>query len=106
MCTGPVLVPDGKTWDGSEVHRVFVAHVAFSAFDHVELILRREVEVAADEAAWLDQPRGRDRLQLADPGHPPPDYPPRRPRPTVYNEVWELPAQNIVLQSPNPGTPA
>ena len=41
VCTGPVLLPDLATWDGKEVSRIFVAHVAITAFDHVEFILRR-----------------------------------------------------------------
>jgi hypothetical protein len=101
VCTGPVIVPDLATWDGQEVRRVFLAHVAFTAFDHVEFILQREVEAAPEERTWLDQPRGRDRLALHDPNHRPPNYPPPRPRPTVYNEVWALPATNTVMRTPN-----
>lgn len=97
VCTGPVLLPDLTTWDGQEVRRVFMAHVALSSFDHVEFILQREVEAAPDERRWLDQPRGRDRLELHDPSRRPPGYPPPRPRPTVYNEVWERPARNVIL---------
>ena len=97
VCTGPVILPDLATWDGKEVRRVFLAHVAFTASDYVEFILRREVEAAPAERAWLDQPRGRDRYELLDPNHRPHDYPPRRPRPTTYNETWELDAQNVVL---------
>lgn len=97
VCTGPVILPDLATWDGQEVRRVFLAHVAFSQFDQVEFILQREVEAAPEERAWLDQPRGRDRLELRDPANPPPNYPPPRPKPTVYNEVWELAATNVVL---------
>ena len=99
VCTGPVILPDLATWDGKEVRRVFLAHVAFTVFDHVEFILRREVEAAPSDRAWLDQPRGRDRLALLDPNRQPPNYPPPRPRPTVYNETWELPAENVVLRA-------
>jgi hypothetical protein len=102
VCTGPVILPDLATWDGCEVKRVFLAHVAFTSFDHVEFILRREVEAAPDERVWLDQPRGRDRLELLDPNRQPPDYPPRRPRATTYNETWEFPAQNVVLRAQLP----
>lgn len=28
----------------------------------------------------------------------PPTYPPARPKPTVYNETWELAATNVVLR--------
>lgn len=97
VCTGPVILPDLTTWDGAEVGRVLVAHVAMSHLDHVEFILRRPVEVAPDEVAWLDQPRGRDRLELRDPTSPPPAYPPPRPRPTVYRDVLEFAADNAVL---------
>lgn len=97
VCTGPVVLPDLATWDGAEVSRTFLAHVAFTEFDHVEFILQREIAAAPEERAWLDQPRGRDRLELHDPTVRPPGYPPARPQPTVYHEVWELPATNTVL---------
>ena len=101
VCTGPVLLPDLATWDGREVQRVFLAHAAFSHFDYVEFILRREVEVSAADREWLDKPRGRDRLELLDPSNPPPNYPPPRPRPTTYNETWELEATNIFMCAKN-----
>ena len=97
VCTGPVLLPDLKTWNGSEVERVFVAQAAISDFDFVEFILRREVEAAPEEREWLDRPRGRDRLELIDPDNAPKAYPPPRPKPFVYNETWELVAENTVL---------
>lgn len=100
VCTGPLILPDLATWDGNEVTRVFLAHAAFTAFDHVEFILQREVDAAPDVRAWLDQPRARDRLELLDPDKRPAGYPPPRPRPTVYNETWELPAHNRVLAAP------
>lgn len=103
VCTGPIILPDLATWDGSEVKRVFLAHAAFTAFDHVEFILQREVEAASSERTWLDQPRGRDRLELRDPNQRPPGYPPDRPKPTVYNETWELPATNVILRAENGG---
>jgi len=102
ICTGPVIVPDLHTWDGREVKRVFLAHVAISAFDHVEFILQRAVEAADVDREWLDKPRGRDRLELLDPNNQPPDHPPARPRPTIYNEVWERAADNIVITAENP----
>jgi len=101
VCTGPVILPDLATWDGQEVTRTFLAHAAFTAFDHVEFILQREVDAAPEARAWLDQPHGRDRYELLDPTKVPADYPPPRPRPTVYNEVWELPATNLVLRAEN-----
>jgi len=100
VCTGPVLVPDLSTWDGSDIRRGYVAHVAFSRFDRVEFILRRDVEAAPSEREWLDAPRGRDRLELHDPDNPPDGYHNLgRPRPTVYNEVWDFPSTNAVLRA-------
>jgi len=99
VCTGPVLLPDLATWDGATVHRVFLAHAAFSRFDRVEFLLRREVEAAPEERAWLDQPRGRDRFELTDPEKRPPGYPPPRHRPTAFNETWELEARNAVVEA-------
>ena len=89
-----MIVPDLQTWDGSQVSRVFLAHVAMTRFDHVEFILQRDVAAAPEERQWHDQPRGRDRLELLDPTNEPPGYPPPRPQPTAYNEVWELAARN------------
>ena len=103
VCTGPVVLPDLATWDGREVHRVFLADAAISGFDHAEFILRREIEAAEREKHWYEAPRGRDRLVLNDPGNPPPDYPPRRPRPLVYNETWEKESENVILKTKNDG---
>ena len=101
ICTGPLIVPDLQTWDGSQVSRVFLAHVAVTQFDHVEFILQREVDATSEDRRWLDEPRGRDRLELIDPDNKPPGYPPPRPRPTVYNEVWEFAARNQVWRADN-----
>lgn len=101
VCTGPVVLPDLETWDGREVHRVFLADAAVSGFDHAEFILRREIEAAEREKHWYEAPRGRDRLELNDPENPPPDYPPRRPRPLVYNETWEKETENVILRTKN-----
>ena len=103
VCTGPVVLPDLETWDGREVHRVFLADAAISGFDHAEFILRREIEAAEREKHWYEAPRGRDRLELNDPENPPPDYPPRRPRPLVYNETWEKETENVILKTKNAG---
>lgn len=103
VCTGPVVLPDLGTWDGSEVHRVFLADAAISGFDHAEFILRREIEAAEREKHWYEAPRGRDRLELNDPENPPPGYPPRRPRPLVYNETWEMETENVILKTQNDG---
>ena len=99
VCTGPVLLPDLATWDGRDIHRVFVAHAAFSRFDRVEFILRRPVSASPEDRVWLDEPRGRDRLELINPDKLPPNYPPGRPKPLVYNETWDLAAQNAVLRA-------
>ena len=101
VCTGPILLPDLNTWDGSDVTRIFVADVALTRFDSVEFILRREVEAAAHEREWLDQPRGLDRLELIDPNNAPEGYPPGRPKPTVFNEVWDLEATNVIVRTDN-----
>ena len=101
VCTGPVLLPDLLTWDGSNVSRVFLAHVAITQFDHVEFILQRELAAASEEREWLDQPRGRDRLELLDRNNKPPGKTPSRPHPTVYNEVWEFAARNQVWSTNN-----
>lgn len=105
VCTGPLILPDLATWDGQKVQRVFLAHAAFTQFDHVEFILRREVAAAAEERFWLDRPRGRDRFELHDSSHRPPDGPPERPRPTVYNETWALEGSNVILRASNEATP-
>jgi hypothetical protein len=97
VCTGPIIVPDTESWDGSLITRVYLAHIAISAFDHVEIIFRRPVDVTSDVAEWLDKPRGRDRLELRDSDNPPDGYPSTRPRPHVYHDVWELEAENRIL---------
>ncbi len=101
VCTGPLILPDLATWHGQGVDRVFLAQVAFTAFDYVEFILRRDVAAATEERAWLHQVQGRDRLELHDPDNRPPGYPPARPSPKVYHEVWGLPAENVLLRAPN-----
>ena len=96
VCTGAVALPDLTTWDGAGVDRVFAAHAAFTAADHVEFILRRSVEIAEHELAWAAAVRGRDRYQRRDSGEPV-DRP--RPRAAGYFETWELPAVNTVLRA-------
>ena len=92
-----MVLPDLATWDGTGVDRVFLAHVAFSATDHVEFILRRELPLAEHELAWAGQVRGRDRLErwngrgaLSDRS---------LPRATGYYETWALDATNTVSQA-------
>jgi len=97
ICTGPILLPDLSTWDGQDIQRVFVAHAAFSRFNQVEFILRRSVEAAPKERKWLDQPRGRDRLELINPHNEPSGFPSPRPKLYAYNETWKLPAKNLVF---------
>ena len=101
VCTGPLILPDLATWNGRVVDRVFLAHAAFTAFDYIEFILRREVAAAPEELEWLHHVEGRDRLELHDPNNKPPNYPPPRPSPTVYCEAWALPSTNTVLRAPN-----
>ncbi|MDA0840916.1 MAG: hypothetical protein O3B01_12425 [Planctomycetota bacterium] len=101
VCTGPIFLPDLRTWDGNELGQGYVADAAISSFDWTEFILRREVEAAVHEREWLDAVRGRDRLELIDPNNPPPNYPPSRPKPLVFNEVWEFESENVVLSAPN-----
>ena len=101
VCTGPLVLPDLATWNGRVVDRVFLAHAAFTAFDYIEFILRREVAAAPEEHAWLHHIEGRDRLELHDPDNKPPGYPPPRPSPTVYHEVWAHPSTNTILRAPN-----
>lgn len=97
ICTGPVLVPDLRAWHEHGVARAYVAHVALSAFDHVELMFRRPVEVTDEVKTWLHTPVGRDRHELLDPANPPPGGPPSRPQPTVYHDVREYAARNVIL---------
>ena len=76
VCQGVVPIPDLATWDGTSVHRVFLADLAFSEFDYIEFILQRTVEVAEQEKEWYYQVRGRGRYELHDPSNPPPGHPP------------------------------
>ncbi len=101
VCTGPLILPDMATWNGRGVDRVFLAQTAFTAFDYVEFILRREVAADPEEHVWLHKVEDRDRLELHDPDNKPPGYPPQRPSPTVYHEVWALPSTNTILRAPN-----
>lgn len=88
VCTEPVILPDVATWDGHGLDRVFLAGVAFSDFEHVEFILRREIEAAASELSWYHEVRGRDRNELRDGAIEPPGVTRGRPKPLVFNEVW------------------
>ena len=100
LCCGPVILPDLTTWDGRGLDRVFLAEVAFSAFDYVEFILRREIEPAESEKAWFHEVRGRDRLELWDPeNRPPVPIEQHRPSPTVYHETRAFPAKNVILRA-------
>ena len=96
VCTGAVALPDLTTWDGAGVDRLFVAHAAFTADDHVEFILRRGIALAEHELAWAAAVRGRDRYERHVPG-----VEPERPRPRAsgYYETWELAAVNTILRA-------
>ena len=98
VCTEPVIVPDLATWDGDGLDRVFLAGVAFSDFDRVEFILRREVEPAASELSWYHQVRGRDRNELREGAVEPPDAERGRPNPLVFNEVWTRDAEITIAR--------
>ena len=98
VCTGAVALPDPATWDGVGVDRVFAAHAAFTADDHVEFILRRSIDVAESELAWAAAVRGRDRYERRDSGEPV-DRPP--PRAAGYYETWELGAVNTIWRAVN-----
>ncbi len=102
VCTGAVALPDLTTWDGAGIDRVFVAHAAFAADDHVEFILRRSIELAEYELAWAAAVRGRDRYQRRTPGEPV-----ERPRPKAagYYETWELAAANTILRASSAARP-
>lgn len=102
VCTGAVALPDLTTWDGAGVDRVFVAHAAFTADDHVEFILRRSIEVAESELAWAAAVRGRDRYERRVPGEPV-DRPP--PRAAGYYETWELAAVNTIWRASGEARP-
>jgi hypothetical protein len=99
VCTGAVVVPDLTTWDGVGVDRTFLAHLAFSGFDYVEFALRCEIEAHEREKAWLERPRGRDRLELHSPDRRPPGFPPARPRPTVYHDLMRQTAETVLLSA-------
>ena len=101
ICTGPIVLPDLKTWDGLEIHQCFVADAAISDFNYTEFILRREIEIAEREKSWYEMPRGRDRLSLNDPMKLPPNGLPRKPKPLVYNEIWEWKSENVILKTSN-----
>ena len=96
VCTGAVALPDLTTWGGAGIDRVFAAHAAFTAADHVEFILRRGIDVAEPELAWAAAVRGRDRYERRDSSEPV-DRP--HPRAAGYYETWELAAVNTVLRA-------
>ncbi len=98
VCTEPVILPDLATWDGQGLDRVFLAAAAFSSFDHVEFILRREIEPAASELSWYHQVRGRDRNELREGAVEPPGVERGRPAPLVFNEVWKRRAEVVLAR--------
>lgn len=98
VCTEPVILPDLATWDGNGLDRVFLAGVAFSDFEHVEFILRREIEPAASELSWYHEVRGRDRNEVREGAVEPPDTTRGRPKPLVFNEVWTRDAEVMIAR--------
>lgn len=102
VCTGAVALPDLTTWDGVGVDRVFVAHAAFTADDHVEFILRRSIALAEHELAWAAAVRGRDRNQRRNSGEPVERV---QPRAAGYYETWELAADNTILRASGEARP-
>ena len=98
VCTEPVIVPDLATWDGHGLDRVFLAGVAFSDFDRVEFILRREIEPAPSERSWYHQVRGRDRNEVLEGAVEPPNAERSRPKPLVFNEVWTRDAEITIAR--------
>jgi len=95
--TGPLPLPDMKSWDGERPARAFLTYVAFSRFELAEFILRREVEPSNGDKKWLHARRGKWRWELRDPNHPPPGHPPRPPWATVYNETLVIQTTNELL---------
>jgi hypothetical protein len=95
--TGPLPLPDLKTWDGQRPGRAFLAHVATSRFDFAEFILRREVEPSDKDKEWLFKVRGKWRWELRDPKKAPPGHPPRPAWPFAYNETMRLDTINEFL---------
>ena len=101
VCTGPIIVPDLSSWEIGKAGQVFLAHVAFSSFNYIELILRRDVKPEKSEMEWITKPIGLNRNELINPEKIPPLHPEKRWQVTTYNEVWNLNTENIFLQYPN-----
>lgn len=101
VCTGPVLIPDISSWAIGKTGRVFIAHIAFSSFDKIEMILRRDVVPAESELSWLTKPVGIDRNELIDKDVPPIDYPEQRWELNTYNKTVEIQAQTKFYKSLN-----
>ena len=104
VCTGPIIVPDLSSWEIGKAGQVFLAHVAFSSFNYMEIILRRDVKPEKSEMAWITKPIGLDRNELINSENIPPLHPEQRWQVTTYNEVWKLHAENIFLKCPNEST--
>ncbi len=104
VCTGPIIVPDLSSWEIGKTGQVFLAHSAFSSFDYMEIILRRDVKPEKSELGWLTKPIGLDRNELINPAKIPPLHPEKRWQVTTYNEVWRLNTKNVFLKCPNEST--
>ncbi len=97
--TGPIPLPDMKSYDGKRPMRAFFSYVAFSEFDSAEFILRREVEPSEEDKKWLFQSPGKWRYTLRDPNNPPPGHPPRPNWPSVFNETMVIKTSNQFLSA-------
>ena len=101
VCTGPIIVPDLSSWKIGKTGQVFLAHVAFSSFNYIELILRRNVKPENSEMEWITKPIGLNRNELINPDKTPPLHPEKRWEVTTYNEVWKIKSINVFLSSQN-----
>jgi len=101
VCTGPIIVPDLSSWEIGKTGQVFLAHVAFTSFNYIEIILRRDVKPEKSELDWLTKPIGLDRNELVNPENIPSLHPEQRWQVTTYNEVLGLNTKNVFLKCAN-----
>ena len=101
VCTGPILVPDISSWKIGKTGRAFIAHIALSSLDKIEVILRREVIPQNSELSWLAEPVGLDRNELIDKNTRPIDYPVQRWELNTYHKTVEIPTDTRFYKSLN-----